>query len=63
MSAWMERSYLDDLRDEWKDARDDEIRHPTAHHLDCRCSRCVYDRLNDEADEPHLPRLGYWEGK
>jgi hypothetical protein len=45
--SWMDRSYLDDLRDEWKDARDAERRRPSSHDVDCRCRRCVIDEYND----------------
>lgn len=48
MSAWNDRTYLDDLREEWKDAREDERRKPSSHHESCRCRRCVVDEAKDE---------------
>ena len=54
--SWMDRTYLDDLRDEARDAAEDERRTYRAHHTDCDCDRCQQDEY-----EPELPRLGYWE--
>lgn len=48
MSAWMDRTYLDDLRDEWEDARDAERRKPSSHHEACRCARCVQDEAREQ---------------
>jgi hypothetical protein len=49
----MERTHLDDLRDEWKDARDDAIRHGEGHRLDCTCRGCRWDEQDD------TPLCGY----
>lgn len=57
MTAYMERTYLDDLRAEWEDARDDERRHPVAHHGDCPCDRCLADRADEYDDDE--PRNGW----
>ena len=46
--SWMDRTYLDDLRDEWQDARDAERRKPSSHADECRCKRCVWDEAKDE---------------
>jgi hypothetical protein len=45
--SWMDRSHLDDLRDEARDARDAELRKPSSHADGCRCRRCVVDEYTD----------------
>ena len=46
--SWMDRTYLDDLRAEQRDARDTELRRPSSHHETCRCYRCVRDEAEGE---------------
>lgn len=45
--SWNDRTYLDDLRDEARDARDAERRKPSSHDETCRCRRCVIEEYQD----------------
>lgn len=65
MTAYMERTHLDDLRDEARDARDEAIRRALPHHPDCRCRQCVWDEAAGEEPcgyvAPRKPPQDYCE--
>lgn len=45
--SWMDRTFMDDLAAEARDARDAERRKPSSHDEACRCRRCVVEEYQD----------------
>ncbi len=42
---WMDRTAADDMRDEWRDARDRPLRQHRSHPITCFCPECIAEEI------------------